>query len=362
MTIALIGLIGVLAGALVAGLFTYQVERRRRIDTAQAAGHLILGELQVVSAKMQGVTGQPDELPTQIWNARAAELALDRRIDPNLLTSLVRAYGVVDIYNRQRAKAEASQSSAPVALRSLGGRLINRLLLLGRPGDAAPEPPADETHLADAQTVLDDNRKYIEEIRQQLARELNRLAGLGLKRIWKTVGVPALIVGLLATATWLGALERPEVNAQTVAATLQSHLGSDALVDCDPDGRDWICSMYPANISCPVTAAATTSATSSRGGILLVRAEQRALQPVPKRATDCTASLVSTVAAVNTGPEIQYTPRTVSSLVAAQTAALRAPRSDPTSKSNLFKQLWRRLTGETRKVVAQHRPGLPSNR
>jgi ABC-type lipoprotein release transport system permease subunit len=38
MTIALIGLIGVVAGALVAGLFTYQVERRRRIDTAQAVG------------------------------------------------------------------------------------------------------------------------------------------------------------------------------------------------------------------------------------------------------------------------------------------------------------------------------------
>jgi hypothetical protein len=88
MTIALIGLIGVIAGALVAGLFTYQVERRRRIDTAQGAGHLILGELQVVSAKLERVTGQPDELPTEMWNARAGEVALDRRIDPNLLTSL----------------------------------------------------------------------------------------------------------------------------------------------------------------------------------------------------------------------------------------------------------------------------------
>jgi hypothetical protein len=149
---------------------------------------------------MQGVTGQPDELPTQIWNVRAGELALDRRIDPNLLTSLVRAYGVIDIYNRQRAEAEASQSSAPVAPRSLGERLIHRLLLLSRPGHPSPERSADEIHLAYAQTVLNDNRKYIQEIREQLARELNRLVGLGPKRIWKTVGIPALVVVLVGAA------------------------------------------------------------------------------------------------------------------------------------------------------------------
>jgi hypothetical protein len=77
MTAALIGLIGVVAGALLAGLANYEVERRKRLDAARAAGLLIADELQVAVRRLKSATADEwwaGELPTEAWKTNLKDL------------------------------------------------------------------------------------------------------------------------------------------------------------------------------------------------------------------------------------------------------------------------------------------------
>jgi hypothetical protein len=78
MTAALIGLIGIIAGALLGGLLTFGVEASKRRKTAYAAGSLIATELIIVIERMISAIperGDPvrweGDLPTTAWDARA---------------------------------------------------------------------------------------------------------------------------------------------------------------------------------------------------------------------------------------------------------------------------------------------------
>ena len=55
MSAAVFGLIGVIAGALLAGLVYARLDRRDRFRKGQVAGLLITGELQVAAESLMGI-------------------------------------------------------------------------------------------------------------------------------------------------------------------------------------------------------------------------------------------------------------------------------------------------------------------
>lgn len=106
MTAALIGLIGVIAGALLGGLVNAWVERRRQRTAAWVAARLIAAELDVVerrvSSAIQNKNWWPGELPTNAWKAQLANLASG----PASLTKLVAAYEKIELLERRPQDAE----------------------------------------------------------------------------------------------------------------------------------------------------------------------------------------------------------------------------------------------------------------
>ena len=101
MTAALIGLIGVIAGALLAGVANYWVESRRRRATAYAAGTLIVTQLTTVERRMTSASTKKQRwkgaLPLDFWAEHANALAYDVR--PRIFENVAGAYQLIDSWN-----------------------------------------------------------------------------------------------------------------------------------------------------------------------------------------------------------------------------------------------------------------------
>lgn len=101
---ALIGLIGVVAGALLGGAVSLYVQRNQERRLAAAAGRLIAGELGVVERRLRSsLVSQhwwDGELPNDAWQAHLKDLALN--VSPAELEKVDAAYAIIDRWNKRR--------------------------------------------------------------------------------------------------------------------------------------------------------------------------------------------------------------------------------------------------------------------
>jgi len=114
MNAALIGLLGVVAGALLGGVVNQEVERRRRRARAGVAGRLIALELGVAARRIRSAqqSGQwwTGSLPSAEWDKHREDLALD--MDPAVLDRLYDGYVIIDRRNADKAFTESGSLSS----------------------------------------------------------------------------------------------------------------------------------------------------------------------------------------------------------------------------------------------------------
>lgn len=243
MTGALIGLIGVIVGALLGGLLTFGVEASKRRKVAYAAGSLIATELTIIINRLMSAfpeSGQPERwqgsLPTTAWDARAADLV---------------AYGIpaqipgkpepVDPKIEELAKPEPigpnplpDQAAPDQAHTDLLTKLGVVYATVDRwnnaPKDAQPRRSDLIRDIKAFSSVRGDLQRY--------TRSLERRGRTSFRRV-ASVLIPIVV---LVIAVFLLATPRADVTSDTVAAALQSHLGSADFVHCDSSGvGDWQC-------------------------------------------------------------------------------------------------------------------------
>jgi len=226
---ALIGLVGVIAGALLGGLMTFQLERSKRLAEAQVARSLIAAELEGAAIRMEGAIRAGKwsslKLPSEMWREKAGALLVV--IDGGLGEKLGDAYGLIEVWNAEQANRaiEGKQEAELKRDRDLFRELSKRLK------KAVPEPP-----------------------------------GPRLRRPAKAVAVVAGVTVVVALA--IGALApRPDLSDETLAAALQAKLGGSALVACSERGGGWSCEASPPPKrwpSCTKRAAAKRQAATRR--------------------------------------------------------------------------------------------------
>lgn len=267
MNTAVIGLIGVIVGAVLAGAVNLALDRRRRLARARVAGRLIGVELGVAEAKVtsaltvakavsevtnrsnvpkSGDTASVDQdslfpadgsqriaavteqlpavdtagwwmgnLPTDAWKKHQSHLATN--VNPNLLEMVAEAYALCVVLNDEHAEAKLSGA---------------------RPrGNLADDVGA----LALARTQLADESK----IKPRKARQ----------RVVRWSPALAVTVAVIVLAIFALFAPRVDVNSATVTTALQSQLGHSMLVQCNPNfNGDWDCTAYPQSWSTPSSA------------------------------------------------------------------------------------------------------------
>jgi hypothetical protein len=208
---ALIGLIGVVAGALLGGVVSATVGWSKRRTQAAAAGSLIGSELEAVRTRMQGAIDEHQwwlgDLPTEIWAKHRGQLAFAMRHSD--LDRLAAAYiNVIDAWNLRRHAAEDS------------------------------EKLSDET-IAQLKTAKDEDLAKVKRIvTEYLAEQLAPA-----RKIGRVVAVlsAALLAGVVADAAFV---PRVDLTSTTVADAIQSKLGQQYAVECAPAGGNWLCTEY----------------------------------------------------------------------------------------------------------------------
>jgi hypothetical protein len=228
MSQALIGLIGVIAGALLGGLVSLWVDRSKRRRAAVAAGLLVANELGDARGKVEIARTESErlakerkaptwwlgELPTRIWMLRATDLALGN-LNQSILTKIGLQYTNIVSLNAQRS-------------------------LQLTPDEKTLKEFADEVTAIDTVKTL-------------LLGDIDRIGKPSpfAKFVCTALAVVAVIVLALVVL-----VPHVDVNSMTVASALEAPLGDSVFVRCNPDGDNWSCMAYPlpeARSSCGLT-------------------------------------------------------------------------------------------------------------
>lgn len=251
MTAAFVGLIGVIAGALLGGLLNAALERQRRKVAAKGAGWLIAAELDSTVRRIESAldSGQwwRGDCPTEAWQNHAKDLAfeasrplresstisppdewsephestdeepvpassevVDRSELPSLLERLAAAYAIVDRWNVDLADEAAGRSTR-------GGETVE----------------ANQEDLREDRAALDEASGLL---KSQLAPP-SEMRARAVRR-WGAILAPIVLAPVFVSAAFV---ERLDVNEQTIARVLQDQVTPSGTVDCDSKGGDWIC-------------------------------------------------------------------------------------------------------------------------
>jgi hypothetical protein len=247
---AVIGLIGLIAGAIVTGFLNLVLGEREKRARARVAAQLITDELTAADKKLVSAIDATLQAPAAEDGERIGfgwwlgDLPVDamREFQPDLATSaspglrkmLASAYRICVSRNDEHAAARTTPA--------------------GPKGD------------------LQEDRQSLEKVRQQLEAAPKLRAPS--QKLRATRRIAALIVSILVLALVLAALlvPRPDVNAATVASALQSRLGHDALVECSPRGSEWSCRDYSlsAKVACPAALSSFSAPKSGRTVLAVV--------------------------------------------------------------------------------------------
>lgn len=111
MAIAIVGLVGVVIGALLSGVAQDLVERRKQHVSTRAAARAIGEELTIAANKVSSATKAAEHpgwwsgtVVTRIWEDRFDALAAG--ISEELLAEVTRAYALIDSWNAEKAAAK----------------------------------------------------------------------------------------------------------------------------------------------------------------------------------------------------------------------------------------------------------------
>ncbi len=231
MTAALVGVIGVLAGALLGGVFSSAVERRKRLVAAQAAAQLVVAELEAAEMRISDAIASAvwwtGSLSTRAWERSASDLPPGIRM--HVLRRLARAYTSIESINLARTDG----TGAPVAELPI----------------AAPGRGGEPWTLANASEEIEKARVELESQLTTPPGAALRIASFGLAVIVAVLIVVALIV------------QRPDLSNRTVAAAIQTAtpttVGETSTVECTGAGADdWLCKvtqLVPSGRACPAS-------------------------------------------------------------------------------------------------------------
>jgi hypothetical protein len=205
---AVIGVIGVVVGALVAGLLSARAEREKARGRSRVAGSLIASELETSRVRLKGAHEDgrwwSAELSTRSWQEQGGALAEEAGGD--LIDALVAAYDVLESWDDDRRRC------------------------------------------ADITPLLDDLKTQVDGLPNLIRRtkEVGRPPiGARLKPPLRLLGFVALAVSLVALAIAAFA-PRPELTDASIAGALQDQLVRGALVDCSKAEDRWHCDVsYP---------------------------------------------------------------------------------------------------------------------
>ncbi|SRR5579863_172867 len=257
MNAAAIGLIGVIVGALLAGVVNLVLDRRRRIAEARIAARLIDVELKSAETKINSAVGAAHwwigDLLREAWRKHQSRLATN--VSADALEAVAEAYALCAGLNDEHAAARKSEAE--------------------QIADAQGRPPAERAEaVRQARAENARPRGDVESFAQALSLARNKLADESkirtrnpAQRMARWSPALALAIAVLVLAIFALLTPRVDVNSASVTAAMQSQLGHSMLVQCNPTATsDWDCTAYPRTWSsdprtwsnlCPATSTAS---------------------------------------------------------------------------------------------------------
>jgi len=225
MTTAVIGVIGLITGALITGWLDYRARLAARRARARVAGNLIATELGLAIKRFDLAEDKhrwwgPD-FPSERWKANADALAAD--VPRTLIDELATAYAVLEGWNLERAEG----------------------------GDPAPT----STQLGEIKT----NKTELSSLESRLRSEVRRPL---LARVRPPIRIAAVaIAAALVVTPFLvaGFVQRPVLTDATIAAALQEEIPGPELVDCSNAADRWQCDVTTVGRSCGLEAGGLAS-------------------------------------------------------------------------------------------------------
>jgi hypothetical protein len=284
MAIAVIGLVGVIAGALLGGLVSIYVDHLKEGRQALVAGRLISAELGTIKERMLGSAHSgrwwASDLPTEAWQTQRESLAALRAVNRSLDATIERAVqpsttqGVNPAsQSRIQPRPTATSTTVLIELAKLYATVVTWN------GDRAASAaarvrrhsvPASVSHSAavalpvQVKSDISATADAVERCRQYLDTALGEIS----TRLERRLARWALLVGvliILVAGAGLGVAsfaQRPDYTSETVATSLENYYGPSTLVTCDPAGIDWTCTVSTLNGTRRGCLAATTHAVS----------------------------------------------------------------------------------------------------
>jgi hypothetical protein len=282
---ALIGVLGVIIGALLTTALTIQRDTFNRKRGAIGAGRLLASDLRNTRTIL-GVaadTGRWFEAPlaTNAWQAYSVQVAADL---PDVVYKLARTY---EILRNLNAAAGFGPAEPDTQLAQTGGtppppqggtppvaswrrRVAHRLPPRGHTPPATPRANRPDALNNRQKALLLQHKKEIGSRIQELEdaiRELDEAIGpLARKRLWRSTGwvAAAAFVAFSIFALLPRAQLTPESIGQALIEQLDvEQLDDEFVVDCDTAGNDWVChiTQFQADGSGTVVAEADFDAT-----------------------------------------------------------------------------------------------------
>lgn len=226
MAAALIGVIGVILGALVTALLSFRAEANRRRGEARVAARLIAGEIDAASIRIGAYATAKrwgaDEISTKQWQENGPALAAE--LPGATLERVLNAYALIESWESKREQCA-------------GGAVVEK--------DIA-KLSQDQRSLSTFSASLKDAIS-----RPVLARAPGLVWGLGLFALL-AVGV------VLATALLV---PRAEMTDSSIAAALGSKFQDETFVSCSHSADRWHCDVGYPRESCQVAGSLRSPAT-----------------------------------------------------------------------------------------------------
>jgi hypothetical protein len=226
MAVAIIGVIGLVLGALFTGLLENRAARRKQRAGTWAAASLIATELDLALRRLRGALKArawwKASLPNKQWEANVDALALG--VDRELLDQLAATYALLENWDFERVES------------------------------ASPEGASAE--LTSEQIVtLEDNVTRIEAARTRLRGDVRRSYAARLPAGFRfAIGIVGACL-IAAPFVVAGSVQRSVETDASVAAALQRVIPDPTLVNCSEASDQWRCNVDSLSGGCQLRTA-----------------------------------------------------------------------------------------------------------
>ena len=331
---AVIGVLGVIIGALLTTALAVQLEARARRRAALGASRLLAAELRNVRAMVANTAkhGQwwTSPLPTSAWEAHQINVAAE--LESSTVDGLSKCYATLGTLNSAAGHDSPREAEPPVDTASVVGaavkaaveaahiRDLTRLSAEGLepPRDKLVVVPSDEPSPDQEPQLSDRERSALVSLDDVIGESILELDGTArrLFRAKSRVRTLAPVIGslLLAGLVLLLVVPRPNPTPESVGQAIAEELGEGVVAECDAAGDDWACLVTQmASPSAPGKTCTLTSATSAGApGVVTAAAQSDARGVVTAAAPAsqaCAAAFQAEFEATEDGDEIVVVPK-----------------------------------------------------